>query len=152
MFQPLSYEIDSCCCGSDCVTKRNSCQLKFSGSYYVNKRNSCQLKFSGSDYVNKRNSCQLKGSSFQTSLCEFVLVFSSLLSVPTADVRYMLVFLQCYPAVPATKNTLVLAAWINFIVGTPTIHNTLVLRHLILIQIISSIQYIRTTRLFPEKV
>ena len=42
---PLSFEIDSCCHGSDFVTKRKSCQLKFSGSDCVKKRNSCQLKF-----------------------------------------------------------------------------------------------------------
>ena len=59
--QPISYEIDLCCYGSDCVTKRNSCQLKISGSDYVMKRNSCQLKF----------------SSLQPPLCEFVLVFNT---------------------------------------------------------------------------
>ena len=29
-FQPIFFKIDSCWYGSDCVNKRNSCQLKFS--------------------------------------------------------------------------------------------------------------------------
>ena len=35
------------------------------------------------------------------------------------DVRYVLAILQCYPAIAASTNSLVLAAWINFKVGTP---------------------------------
>ena len=118
-----SFEIDSCCYGSDYVTKPNSCQLNFFCSDYVSKRNFCQL-----------NSLVLTESSnaipviyffsLQPLLFGVVLVISSLLSVPTADVRYVLAFQQCYQAIPASKNTLVLAAWINFKVGTPTIHNT----------------------------
>ena len=56
--------------------------------------------------------------SFQPPLSDFVLAFS-LSSVPTADVRYVLALLQCYPAIPASKNSLVLAARINSKVGTP---------------------------------
>ena len=72
----------------------------------------------------KRNSCQLNTFPLQPPLCEFVLVISFLLSVPTADVRYVLAFPQCYPAIPASTYTLVLAAWIKFKVGTPTIRKT----------------------------
>ena len=39
--------------------------------------------------------------------------------VPTADVRYVLLSLQFYSVIPASQNTLVLAAWINFKVGIP---------------------------------
>ena len=48
--QPISYEIDSCCYGSDCV-KRNFCRVNFSGSDCVTKLNSCQLNFLDSDCV-----------------------------------------------------------------------------------------------------
>ena len=129
--QPISSEIDSCCYGSDCVTKRNSCQLKFSGFDCVIKRKSCQ---------------------FQPPLCEFVFVFSFLLSVPTADVPYVLVFLQCFPAIPASKNTLVLPAWINFKVGTPTKHNTNPTSpHFDTNQLFQTFQYITTIKLFQSK-
>ena len=67
--------------------------------------------------------------SFQPPLSEFVLAFSTF-SVPTADVRYVLAFLQCYPAIPASKTTLVLAAWINFKLAH--LYNIYLLHHTIL--------------------
>ena len=138
--------------GSDCVIKRNSCQLKIHDSDCVTKRNSCQLKISGSDCVIKRNSCQLVFFSFQPPLCDFVLVFS-LLSVPTAHVRYVLAFLQCYPAIPARKNPLVLAAWINFRVGTPRVYNTTTTSpHSDTNHLFQTVQYIRATKRFPGQV
>ena len=75
-------EIDSCCYGSDCVPQRNSCQL-----------HSLVL-------TAFLNVIPVSYFSFQPLLSEFVLAFSPF-SVPTADVRYVLVFLQCYPAIPA---------------------------------------------------
>ena len=59
--------------------------------------------FFGSDYVSSRNSCQYN-FSFQPPSSEFVLAFSSS-SVPTADVQHVLALLQCYPAIPASKNS-----------------------------------------------
>ena len=89
-------EIDSCCYGSDYVLPRNSCQLQFSvltAFFHVIPVSKIFL--------------------FQPPLSEFVLAFS-LSSVPTADVRYVLALPLCYPVIPASKNSLVLAAWINF--------------------------------------
>ena len=74
------------------------------------------VTFLGSDCVSQRNSCQssflvltaflnvipVSFFSFQPPLSEFVLAISHF-SVPTADVRFVLVFLQCYPAIPASK-------------------------------------------------
>ena len=65
--------------------------------------------------------------------------------VPTADVQYVLVCLQCYPAIPASKNTLVLAAWINFKVGTPIKQNKIFTNNLILVQTSSSTLFIPNT-------
>ena len=78
-------EIDSCCYGSDYVLQRNSCQ-------------SCFLVLTAF-----LNVIPVSYSLFQPPLSEFVLAFS-LSSVPTADVRYILTFLQCYPAIPASKT------------------------------------------------
>ena len=108
--------IDSCCYGSDYVLPRNSCQLHFlvlttflhvSPVSHISWFWPCFFAYFLSVHF-----------SFQPPLSEFVLAFSSS-SVPTADVRYVLAFLECYPVIPASKNSFVLAAWINFKVGTP---------------------------------
>ena len=52
-----------------------------------------------------------------------VIRITILFRVPTADKRYVLVSLQSYPAIPASTNFFVLAAWINFEVGIPKIQN-----------------------------
>ena len=61
------------------------------------------------------------GNFFSVPTTSTVIRVGILFRVATADVRYVLVSRQCYPAVPASKNTLVLVTWINFEVGTTTI-------------------------------
>ena len=96
LFHPLFLRSTHCFTSSFyCISILNS--LMVPTTYF---RNSCQSQFFGSDYVITYflSVILFHSNHHRVNSCWFFFFF-----VPTADVRFVLGFQSCYPAIPASK-------------------------------------------------